>query len=120
MCGRLSLVPVRVQGHELQHPSHALLEEQGFDKVTYSTYRERCLADRTDLGAHLGRPQCLHAAMTSHLQRSSALPCLQLHLSTAGVGTAGLTAEVLRISTSPRACTSDVVTCAQASATATR
>jgi hypothetical protein len=48
--------PVHAQGHnELQHPSHALLEEQGFDKVTYSTYRERCLADRADLGAH---PAC--------------------------------------------------------------
>ena len=46
-------LPVHLQGHnELQHPSHALLEEQGFDKVTYSTYRERCLADRADLGAH--------------------------------------------------------------------
>lgn len=93
-----------LQGHnELQHPSHALLEEQGFDKVTYSTYRERCLADRADLGAHLGQLG-LHAAMTLHLQRSSALPCLRLHLSSVDVGTAGLIVEVFRISNCSSAC----------------
>ena len=36
---------------EFQHPSHALLEEAGFNKILYSTFRDRCLAERADLGA---------------------------------------------------------------------
>ncbi len=36
---------------EFQHPSHALLEEAGFNKILYSTFRDRCLAERAELGA---------------------------------------------------------------------
>lgn len=36
---------------EFQHPSHALLEDAGFSQMKYTHYRDRCLADRQELGA---------------------------------------------------------------------
>ena len=36
---------------EFQHPSHALLEDAGFSQIKYTHYRDRCLADRQELGA---------------------------------------------------------------------
>lgn len=36
---------------EFQHPSHALLQQAGFDQITYTAFRDRCLAERASLGA---------------------------------------------------------------------
>ena len=40
---------------EFQHPSHALLEDAGFNQIKYTHYRDRCLADRQELGAWASR-----------------------------------------------------------------
>ena len=41
---------------EFQHPSHALLEDAGFNQIKYTHYRDRCLADRQELGAWVEDP----------------------------------------------------------------
>jgi len=35
---------------EFQHPSHALLSSAGFNHILYSEFRDRCLAERAELG----------------------------------------------------------------------
>ncbi len=41
---------------KFQHPSHALLEQNGFKQIKYYKYYQRCLEDRTNKG----EGSCLH------------------------------------------------------------
>jgi la-related protein 1 len=35
---------------KFQHPSHALLEENGFKQMKYAKYYKRCIEDRQKMG----------------------------------------------------------------------
>lgn len=42
--------------HKIQHPSHLLLETNGFKQQTYTAYRDRCLKERAEMGEAMDCP----------------------------------------------------------------